>query len=86
MFVSVNVLDRGRLTLDDVRPAAEFILRELPPGPRAVALLVATRRAPRRVRDTDGQVTVGAFTIEGGFSIESMGWRLHVWLTPPGRA
>ena len=73
-FIRVSLVARGAMhvTKEDILPIAEFILRELPPGPRAIALRVATGK--------EQEVTTGPFTINGGFPSGSGMWGLGVEL------
>ena len=73
-FIHVSLVARGpmNVTREDILPIAEFILRELPPGPRAIALRVATGK--------EQEVTIGPFTIKGGFPNGTGMWSLGVSL------
>lgn len=73
-FLRVAIVARGAMhvTTEDILPIAEFVLRELPPGPRAIALRVATGK--------EQKVTSGPFTIDGGFPNGTGMWALGVEL------
>lgn len=70
--VSIVAYGNMRITAADIAPLTEYILRELPPGPREVARRVAT--GPEQV------VHLGPFQITGGIPKVSGAWSLMVYV------
>ena len=70
----VGIVAKGQMhvTPADIAPIAEYILRELPPGPREVARRVAT--------GPEQEVKVGPFQITGGLPNASGFWSLMVYV------
>lgn len=70
----VSIVAQGQMhvTPADIAPLAEYILRELPPGPREVARRVAT--------GPEQEVRLGPFQIRGGIPKVSGAWSLMVYV------